>query len=167
MKKTLSLVALAFGILLALPPVAHAEHWTAVASTGTVDESAESYYAFGANPTSLGYLGGSAAVTPVVARYNVTNTSGQEIAPWNLLELGYLENSNAAQVTAQFFQVDPCTGQRTLICTAVSVNSATPNCVRCTFGVGIDFSQFLYYVEVTVSRTNAAVSPTATTLRIF
>lgn len=168
MKKTLSLVALAFGSLLALAPVAlDAQVWTAVASTGTVDEAAEAFYGFGANPTSLGYLAGSASVAPVVARYNVTDISGTEKPAWNTLELGYLENSNMASVTAAFYEVDPCSGQRTLICTVTSVNSALPNCVRCTFANTIDFANFLYYVEVTVARSNAALTPTANTLRIY
>jgi hypothetical protein len=167
MKKTLSLVALAFGFLFALAPVAQAQTWTAVASTGTVDESAEAFYGFGANPTSLGYLGGSASVLPVVARYNVTDISGTEKPAWNTLELGYLENSANAAVTATFYQVDPCSGQRTPICTVTSVNSAIPNCVRCTFDTTIDFANFLYYVEVTVTRANANLFPTANTLRIY
>ena len=165
MKRTLSLVTLAFAVLLAAPLMLHADHWTAVGSTGTVDEAALGFFCM--NGTQLGYRAGSASVSPIVARYNVTNTSGQEIAPWNVLELGYFDNAAAGQVTAQFFQVDPCTGARTLICSVTSLNAAAPNCVRCTFGVGIDFSQFLYYVEVTVSRTNAAALPTANTLRIL
>lgn len=165
MKRTLFLAALISGFLLA--PALHAEHWTAVASTGTVDEAAETFYAFGNSPTSLGYLGGSAVLNPIVARYNVTNTSGQEMPLWNQLELGYFDNSAAGQVVAQFFRVDPCTGVRTLICSVTSVNAATASCVRCSFATGIDFSQFLYYVEVTISRSNAAALPAAHTLRIF
>jgi hypothetical protein len=107
-------------------------------------------------------------VNPVVARYNVTNTTGQEIATWSTLELGYLENSNNAQVSASLYQVDPCSGLRTLICTVTSVNSAVPICrTTCTFDNPIDFGNFLYYVEVIVSRTNNMVNPTANTLRIF
>ncbi len=167
MKRTLSFVALAFGLLFALAPAAPAQTWTAVASTGTVDEAAEAFYGFGANPTSLGYLGGSASLLPVVARYNVTDVSATGKPVWNTLELGYLENAAGAAVTAQFFQVDPCSGQRTLICGVTSVNSAAPNCVRCTFAQSIDFNLFLYYVEVTVTRNNAALLPTANTLRIL
>ncbi|HEX2643853.1 MAG TPA: hypothetical protein VHU81_12745 [Thermoanaerobaculia bacterium] len=165
MRKTLSLVTLALGILLALPPMAQAEHWTAVGSTGTVDESASGFYGFGA--TSAGYRAGSTALTSAVFRYNVTNTSGQEIAPWNEFELGYFDNGATGQVLAQFFQVNPCTGARTLICSITSQDSPTANCARCTFGTAIDFSKFLYYVEVTVSRSNSAALPTANTLRIF
>jgi hypothetical protein len=169
LRRTLSLATFALGTLFAQSPVLHASHWTAVASTGTVDESAENFYAFAPNPTTLGYLGGSMSILPVVARYNVTNTSNAsgEIAPWNTLELGYFDNANGSVVTAQLFEVDPCTGLRTLICQAQSVNAAASTCVTCTFNAPIDFGNFLYYVEVTITRNNSNLLPTANTLRIF
>lgn len=167
MKRTLSLMALFFAVLLALPPGLQADHWTAVASTGTVDEAAEAFYAFAPNPTTLGYLAGSMSILPVVARYNVTNTSGLDIATWNTLELGYFDNANGSAVTAQFFEVDRCTGQRTLICQVTSVNAAAASCVSCSFDATIDFANFLYYVEVTITRNNSNLQPTANTLRIF
>jgi hypothetical protein len=45
---------------------------------------------------------------------------------------------------------------------------AAASCVTCAFaGNVIDFSQFLYYVEVTVDRNAAGAMPAAHTLRIF
>lgn len=168
LRRTLSLATCALGTLLAVSPVAHASHWTAVASTGTVDESAAAAGIFAFGPTTLGYLPGIMALAPIVARYNVTNTSGVDIAPWTTLELGYFDNAAAGQITADLYKVDPCTGVRSLLCTATSANMAVPSCVTCTFaGNVIDFSQYLYYVEVTVDRNNAGALPTANTLRIF
>jgi hypothetical protein len=37
----------------------------------------------------------------------------------------------------------------------------------CGITAGFNFANFLYYVQVTVSRTSANVSPQAFTLRIF
>lgn len=165
MKRILCLFTLAGAMLLA--PALDAQVWTAVASTGTVDEAAVGIFAFGANPTSFGYSAASMSTAPIVARYNVTDVSGTQKPAWTNLELGYLENAAGAVVTAQLFQVDPCSGQRTLICGVSSVNSPLPNCVRCTFDTQIDFGQYLYYVEVTVSRNSTALNPTANTLRIF
>lgn len=164
-KQFLYLLTLAGAMLLA--PALDAQVWTAVASTGTVDEASLGNFAFGANPTSFGYLAGSPSTAPIVARYNVTDTSGIERPAWNTLELGYLENAPGALVTAQLFQVNPCTGQRVLLCGVSSLDSPAPNCVRCTFNNQIDFGQFLYYVEVTVSRNNAGLNPIANTLRIY
>jgi hypothetical protein len=149
--------------------------WTAVASTGTVDEANYTpvNFAFGGGPPglpSLGFLGGSIG-PPVVARYNVTNLAGFSNPPWTTLELGAIDTVAAAgnNVTARLIQVKPCTGTQAVLCTVVSLDNPAGGglCNRCTFNVPIDFTQFLYYVEVTVSRTTAAANEQALTLRIF
>jgi hypothetical protein len=74
--------------LAALPLAAQTGTWTAVGSTGVVDESAAAIYAFGI--TNLTYLANS--TTPIVARYNVTNTWGaSDTPPWKTLKMGYLD----------------------------------------------------------------------------
>lgn len=156
--------------LLSLPALAQAPTsplvWTAVASTGTIDESALSIFSFGT--TNLGYLGGSASVAPIVARYNVTNLAGGGLNPlWNTLELGYLDTTAAGQVTATLFRVNPCNGTRIALCTVTSVDVATAACRTCLFTAGVNFQAFLYYVEVTLTRSTPGVSPQANTLRIF
>jgi hypothetical protein len=169
MKRAFISLAVAAVVLAGLPLAAQSGTWTAVASTGTIDESALGIFAFGS--TNLGYLGGSAAVTPIVARYNVTNTLGggvSDIMPWTTLELGYFDNSVNSAVRADFFRVDRCTGAQQLICTAGSVDAAASQCVRCTFPAGtVNFANNLYYVQVTLSRNAAAVSPQALTLRLL
>lgn len=157
-------VALLF--LASLPLAAQTGTWTAVASTGALDESAAGAYAVGG--AVLGHTGGS--LTTLVARYNVTNTYGggsDDTPPWTRFELGYFDNSASGQVTARLYRVDPCTGAPLLICTVPSVDSTTPDCDTCTITAGFDFSQYLYYVEVTISRTSSAATPTARTLRIY
>lgn len=140
--------------------------WTAVASTGTVDESAENFYAFGT--TNLGYLGGSPSTDPLIARYNVTNLAGGGVNPlWNTLELGYLDTNAGGQVSATLYRVNPCTGSRVQLCTVTSTDSSTPACRSCTFGAGMNLQAFLYYVEVTLTRLTPGASPQANTLRIF
>jgi hypothetical protein len=132
-----------------------------------MDESAVGIFAFGS--TNLGY-GPAGSLNPIVARYNVTNTLGggvSDVMPWTTLELGYFDNSVNSAVRADFFRVDRCTGAQQLICTVTSADAATSQCVRCTFPAGtVNFGPNLYYVQVTLSRNTAAVSPQALTLRL-
>ncbi|HYH46253.1 MAG TPA: hypothetical protein VEG34_11260 [Thermoanaerobaculia bacterium] len=155
-----------FGAALALCPLAaQADHWTAVASTGAMDESAAGIFQF--NGPSLSYLGGGASLLPIVARYNVTNTSGTELPAWNTLELGYLDLNATGAVQARLIQVRPCNGAQQVLCTVVSADNTAATCRSCTFANQVDFANFLYYVEVTLTRQNAATNPAALTLRVF
>jgi len=167
MRRALILCAVAAVALAGLPLAAQTGTWTAVASTGVVDESAAGIYAFGS--TNLGY-NGAGSVAPIVARYNVTNTFGGGVSDtpaWNTLELGYFDASTLSTVRADLFRVDPCNGSQVLLCTVTSADFTAPTCGKCSFTAGINFANFLYYVQVTVSRTSTAVSPQAFTLRIF
>jgi hypothetical protein len=163
--------ALVLFSLLSLPAFAQAPAtplvWTAVASTGTIDESALDFFSFGT--TNLGYLGGSPSTLPIVARYNVTNLAGGGANPlWNTLELGYLDPNSGGQVTATLYRVNPCTGSRIPLCTVTSVDNSTGStCRSCSFTAGVNFQAFLYYVEVTLTRLTPSASPQANTLRIF
>ncbi len=161
---------LSFTILaLAFAPAAFAARdWTAVASTGAIDGSSLGFFSF-SGPT-LTYLSGSLSTAPVIARYNVTNTFDNNANPdqpgWTALELGYTNPAGGAAITATLFQVDPCTGVQIALCT-VNAAVATNTCSICTFAPVIDFSRHLYYVQVTLTRPNNALFPTAKTLRIF
>ena len=153
-------------LLAALPAAAATGIWTAVGSTGTVDESAVGIYSFGGS--NLTYLPASASLSNIVARYNVTKTWGtSDTPPWTVLEMGYLDSSTMSQVSASFIKVNPCNGAETVICTVTGVDNTAPTCNRCVFAAGtINFAASLYYVQVTLSRTSAAVSPQLLTLDI-
>jgi hypothetical protein len=166
------LCILAFtALLLALSPSAFAAHdWTAVASTGTVDPSANGIYIF-AGP-ELTYASTSTSVSPIIARYNVTNTyplnSNPDMPGWNTLELGYsAAGLPAGAITATLIQVDPCNGNQTTLCTVSSTAGATNVCSDCTFTPAINFAAHLYYVQVVLTRPSSTLFPIAKTLRIF
>jgi len=167
MKKVLVSLAVAVCVLAGLPLAAQTGTWTAVASTGVVDESAVGIYAFGT--TNLGY-NGAGSVAPIVARYNVTNTLGggvSDITPWTVLELGYFDNNAGSSVTATLFRVNPCTGAQAVVCSVTSFDSAVSTCNSCGFAAGaVNFANSLYYVEVKIGRNAAALNPQALTLRI-
>jgi hypothetical protein len=164
-KRTLVALAIA-GVLSTALPLAAAPTgtWTAVASTGVPDESAAGIYAAGGS--NLGY-GPAGSVAPIVVRYNVTNTwSLSDTPPWAILELGYFDNSPSSAVRAELFQVDPCTGSQTVVCSVVSADNGVSTCQSCQFAPSINFASKLYYVQVTISRSTTAVNPQALTLRI-
>jgi len=167
MKRALVVLAVAAVLLTALPLAAQTGTWTAVASTGVVDESAFGIYAFGT--TDLGYLAGSMSTSNIVARYNVTNTLGggvSDMPPWTILELGSIVPATTASVTATLFQVDPCTGAQVPLCTVTGAISTTGTCRTCQFSPVINFTSKLYYVQVTIGRASTGVLPRALTLRI-
>jgi hypothetical protein len=164
---------LVFGSLfLALSQGAFAIHdWTAVASTGAIDGSSLGFFMF--SGPSLTYLTGSTVLTPVIARYNVTNTFDNNANPdmpaWTTFELGYSDTGlPAGSVSATLFQVDPCTGNQVAICTVSSISNVANMCGDCTFNAGtFDFAHHLYYIQVTLTRPAPNLFPTAKTLRLF
>ena len=100
----------------------------------------------------------------------MTNTASPDspTPPWTTFELGYTIRANS-EITATLFQVDPCTGESTTICSMTTQRGVLLNCITCTFPAGtIDFSNYVYYVQVDVTRPVAAVlGPQANTLRIY
>jgi len=155
--------------LVSLPLAAQTGAWTAVGSTGDIDEA--SLGIFAVNVATLQHL--PAAAGTVVARYNVTNTYGggiTDLPAWNTLEMTYFDNSAMSFVSASLYQVNHCTGITNLICTVTSVDAAAPMCLACNFPAGtvINFGANLYVVEARVNRMmNNVVPPQLIGLRIF
>lgn len=154
-------------LFLAVAPVTAQQGWTAVGSTGALDEASLGLYA--TNGPLLGFL--PTPVGTVVARYNVTNAFGggfTDTPPWNILEMTYFDNSPSSVVSATLFQVNRCTGAVTVLCSMNSVDNAGNTCQSCGFAAGsINFGASNYFVEVKVNRTVAAVNPQLIALRIF
>lgn len=142
--------------------------WTALGSTGAVDES--SINIFNTVSTEMSFRPGAAG-NILIARYNVTNTFDNNANPnipgWTRLEMGSNAPLNVI-ISAKLFKVSACAPAQTLVCEARNRSNDFP-CARCTFAAGsIDFTNNLYYVEVTIDRTGApAALPRMFTLRIF
>ena len=150
-------------------PIVLPHPWTAVGSTGTVDELSLPFFAF--TDTRAGYRAGNAAVTPLEFRYNVTNTFDNNANPnipgWTTLELGATAPGNST-VDATLYRVYRCSGQRVILCQTRVAESPNGTCRTCTFAANaVDFTSFLYYVHVNVDRAVAAEAPTVNTLRIY
>lgn len=144
--------------------------WTAVASTGVVDDdSLARYEAIGSRIT---YRATSQSVDPITIRYNVTNLSlGQPIPGWTQLELGSAVPAAGGVVSATLFRVDPCTGEQQEICTTTNDGiNAVGVCKICQFPANaINFSPmagYLYYVRVTLDRADQPNPPSVYTLRL-
>jgi hypothetical protein len=141
--------------------------WTAVGSTGVIDEASANFHAFGS--ADIGFRAGSPG-TLITARYNVTNTFDNNADPnfpgWTTLEMG----SNApinTMIEARLFRIKTCDTTPQLLCIARNRSNDFP-CARCTIPLPIDFTSNLYYVEVVLDRTAATTSfPRMFTLRLF
>lgn len=139
--------------------------WTRVGSTGTVDET--SLGAFQVN--GAGLLHAANNLSTVVARFNVDNVSGLfPLAPWNTLEMTSQDGTLQGQVSATLFRVPRCSGSSIPVCTVTSTDTvAGPTCTQCTFGTPLDFQANSYYVQVTITRSVANVTPVLFNLRLW
>jgi hypothetical protein len=145
--------------------------WTAVASTGAVDEESIYNRRYEVHESALGYEAGSPDADPVVARYNVTDTSPLSDRPtvpgWTVLELGAFAPPGSS-VLAVLVRVEPCTGKATPFARVIISDRDAATCASHQFSpADIDFSQWLYYVEVTIQRQDKALRPEAYTLRVL
>lgn len=165
-RAVIRLAVLAF-FLAALPMAAQSGAWSAVGSSGSIDEAALGIYAV--SGAALQHQVG--ATGTVFARYNVTNTFGgglTDMPPWNTLEMTYFDNSPSSAIAAVLIEVDRCTGAMTVLCNVSAVDAAATTCRVCNFPAGsINFTASLYYVEVRLARSAAAVTPQVIGLRIF
>jgi hypothetical protein len=164
MKRFLPLGVLTLA-LFAAPFASLGQTWmTPCSSGGMIDESSTGLYqVFG---SQLWHKAG--ATGDVVSRYDVINTSDTATPAWTTLELGYLDTGSNGSITATLWQVDPCTGAATSICSVTSANSASAKCVECTFASDtFNFGTNFYFVNVTVSRSTTTATARANTVRIF
>jgi len=141
--------------------------WTAVGSTGAVDEASLKDYAFGV--ADIGFRSGATG-SLVVARYNVTNTFDNNANPnkpgWTTLEMGST-TPNSTIIEAKLFQIKACDTAPNLLCTARNRSSDHP-CATCQLTTTIDFTNSLYFVEVTLNRFNSTTAqPRMFTLRLY
>ncbi len=151
----------------AIPQAPPRRPWTAVGSAGAVDEDSLNRYAFGS--ADIGFKPGAAG-SVVTARYNVTNTFDNNANPnrpgWRTLEMGS-KAPNSTIIEAKLFRIKACDTTPVLLCTARNRSDDHP-CATCEINATIDFTDSLYYVEVTLNRFNSnTANPRMFTLRLF
>jgi hypothetical protein len=142
--------------------------WTAVGSTGAVDEESIFARRYAVDGPGLGYRHGISDTHPIVVRYNVTHTGEPDIAQqWNTLELG-ARAPGRSQVLATIFRVEPCSGDEQPFCRALVTGADRSICQFCDFNRGtIDFGKALYYIAVELSRSDPSLEPMVLTLRVY
>jgi hypothetical protein len=168
MKTRVLVLAAAALILTTMTATAQTGTWTAVGSTGALGPAQVALFAV-FNGTRLGFTAGGTSNTLFV-RFNVTNTWGgfeSDAPPWTILEVGALNTTATDPIVATLYRVNPCTGLRTAICTTTNtLGSSTGACTSCSFPSNtFNFTSFLYYVEVSITRADTN-SPQLSTLRI-
>jgi hypothetical protein len=152
-----------------LAPLPTPSAWTAVGSTGVVDESGLS--TFGLTGPGAGYRAGIASVAPIEFRYNVVNTNhagaNAAVPPWTTLELGAVAPGTSV-VDATLYRVNRCTGYQSVLCQTRIASTSAGTCRLCTVPAGsFNFTSYLYYVRVAVDRNAANETPRVNTLRIY
>jgi hypothetical protein len=141
--------------------------WTAVGSTGAVDDG--SLQNFGFFEPFASYRPGSMSVDPLVFRYNVTNPGHDTPVPgWMNLYLSSWVQAAGSAVGATLIRVDRCTGEVTPICTTVNSQiTEKPICTWCSFAAtDINFDEYLYYVRVQLDRADQPDPPRAYSVRL-
>jgi hypothetical protein len=147
--------------LLMAPNVAQAQPWTAAAGAGVVDESALGIYQ--ADEATLGY-NASGSTNPIVAYYNVTDTSGTGNPPWTSLELHYYDNFPDSSVRATLIRILGGVKSTVAICTSVDSTGT----VTCPLGAPISLSSgALYVLSIRISRSNVSSTPMFTGARLY
>jgi hypothetical protein len=141
--------------------------WTAVASTGVVDEDGLRLFEF--KGASVTYRQGVNTHDPFVLRYNVTNPSRFDPIPgWTVLELGSSVPVAGSFVSATLIRVDRCTGQEQEICTTTNNGSNGPICTTCNFAANdVDYTNNLYYIRLVLRGADNPPPPSVHTLRLY
>jgi len=144
------------------PFAANAVDWTAVGSTGAIDEGSLGVYA--ANDAALFFATGTTG--NIISYFNVVNNSGSDTPPWTTLDLTSKDGSASGNVTAVLYRVPKCSGSAIAVCSALSSEtSTTPVCTSCSTGQ-LDFANNAYFIKVFVDRSATTASPTLYGLRL-
>jgi hypothetical protein len=154
MKTIMRLTTLAaLALALALPAAAQSYDWSSVGSYGNYSQGSF-FNAIAAGPT-LKFR--STSNGTIVKQYLVTNTYGSAtslLPGWTNLHAAFTDDSANGSVTVKLFKVDKCSDAVTQLCTISSSDAAGVQCQTCQFNNGdIDFGNFSYWVEVTLTRS--------------
>ena len=157
---------IATGLALALASTAHAQTWTAVASSAAIDELYTANYAIGNG--LLFFRGG--VTGDVAGELNVTNPKDSGNPSWTTLEL--VANGGpggfAVGATATLYRQVRTTGTTSAICTAIAPSTNVTSTSTCTFSSStFDFANNNYLVRLSLERTTTSQGVFAYSVRVF
>jgi hypothetical protein len=152
---SLSILAL----LLALPAAAQSYDWSNTGSAGNFLNN--SFFSASASGPTLKF--NSFSTGTIVKRYLVTNTFGSatsSIPGWTTLRAAFTDTSANGSVVIKLFKVAKCDNTETQLCEIDSSDAAGVQCASCALASSsdVDFANFSYWVEVTLSRTSTSAS---------
>ena len=149
MKRSLILVAATLFLLVAFP--AAAQHWGVPGSVGDIDDASVSL--FDTDGPTLKFKTGQTGT--IVARYPVF--SGFQDPGWDTLAVNY----TGAGVSAKLIGLIYCQKFPDEIASETLPAGESNSCegIEIPAGAGWDFSQWTYYVEVTLTRATTATDP--------
>lgn len=160
--KTLPAV-LAF-VLLAPVAVWAQTAWTGVPGAGVIDEQSVGIYE--ATPGGINH-NASGSTSTIIARYNLTDTTGFGTPGWTKIELGAYDPSPSSQVMIKVFRIN-LLGTTSMISACGSGDAAFITKWQCNLLTPINFNDGnVYTVEVSISRSSTSVSPIFTGVRLF
>jgi len=155
-----TLVAMLFGGLVLQSPSVAASTWSSSASVCQPGSDSAGLYTF--NGAQFEFAG--TATGQIKTRCNVTNPLDSGVPTWNTLTVGYLDPDGTGvnyQVDAQLARVNKSTGVsfiiRTFDSSALSTSGATARSI--TFTHTFDFTNFAYFVTLTVTRVDSNQNP--------
>ncbi|HKH44875.1 MAG TPA: hypothetical protein VKM72_09465 [Thermoanaerobaculia bacterium] len=159
--------ALGFLALLAISSNASAQMWTAVASTGAIEDTAIGNYYAGSS--SLAFRAG--ATGTVGANYNVTNPKDTGNPAWTTMEFTAKNPGGSPATFAQAILYRAPRGTASgasSVCIAIAPVSASATTTTCTFSSSmIDFNNYRYFVRVLLGRDSTSTVVAAFEVRIF
>ena len=149
--------------------------WTSAATAGSIIENASLTKAAVTQESSAGITFGTNKAGTIKIRYNVVNTAvlpggvGTGLPPWTTFEMADLTPAGGATVTASLYKLAKCADIPVLICQINGAVSPAVKCDTCGFAAGaFDYFNFIYYIEVTLTRPNtAAAAPKLYSLRVY
>lgn len=138
--------------------------WTGAPGAAVIDEQSVGIYE--ATPGGINY-NASGSTTNIVARYNLTDTTGFGTPGWTKIELGAYDPSPSSQVLIKIFRIN-LLGTTSMINSCASGDAAFISKWQCTLFTPINFNDGnVYTVEVVISRSSTSVSPIFTGVRLF
>lgn len=148
MKKSFLLFAAALFVFAAVP--ASAQYWGVPGSVGIIDEGSTSLYEF--SGAALKFKSGQTGT--IVARYPITSNVSSNPA-WTTLAIAY---SNPG-LTVRVIELGHCLGFEDEIA-ATTISSGDANsCTNLSISHTWDFSNYSYYVEVSLTRSTTSADP--------
>jgi hypothetical protein len=168
-------MSLALGICVAAGTAtawAEGDPWTAVGSTGVVDETDAAEVSMSAGIASIKPT--APAATTVVLRYNVTSTPDLSDGGVNkAMTVRFLDNGANARVRVRLISYNLSTGVSTTVVPLFDSDTLPPwssyrqaSVSDGCWVAGFDFHANAYYVEVELSRTAADGTPAISIVRI-